>query len=39
VYFLDFDFLIAIEYSMKKTMEVKPKIEPFARIKVLGIGG
>jgi cell division protein FtsZ len=24
---------------MKKTMEVKPKIETFARIKVLGIGG
>lgn len=24
---------------MKKTMEVKPKIEAFARIKVLGIGG
>lgn len=24
---------------MKKTMEVKPKIESFARIKVLGIGG
>src|SRR5689334_8602157 len=24
---------------MKKTMEVKPKIETFARIKVLGVGG
>jgi len=24
---------------MKKTMEVKPKIQAFARIKVLGIGG
>jgi hypothetical protein len=25
--------------GMKKTMEVKPKIETFARIKVLGVGG
>ncbi len=26
-------------FFMKKTMEVKPKIESFARIKVLGVGG
>jgi cell division protein FtsZ len=37
------DFIFFIYYSeisiMKKSMEVKPKIETFARIKVLGIGG